>query len=124
MDKNVSGRIQAPRPGGGRTSLGPPKEPTHHELRQAVAIPPLLLREGHHAEGCRRTLRLPLHKPRRDMPVQSQPYPHSVRSTTTQPIEYLCQFTQGFEQTIASYPFTEHNSCHTKTQIVTPIQQQ
>ena len=38
--------------------MGHPEEPTSHELRQALPLSALLLREGHHAEGRRRTLRL------------------------------------------------------------------
>lgn len=42
---------------GGKT-LGHPEEPTGHELRQAVTLVEVLLREGNHAEGCRGAVRL------------------------------------------------------------------
>jgi len=46
--------------GAGGAEMGRSEEPTGNELRQAEPVTSLLLRERHHAEGRRRTLRLPV----------------------------------------------------------------
>ena len=42
----------------GGAAVGDSEEPARHELRQAEPLPTLLLREGDHAEGRRREIRL------------------------------------------------------------------
>lgn len=50
--------VQADGPGRGRPSLGHPQEQAQDELRKIVERPALLLRQKHHPQDCRQTLRL------------------------------------------------------------------
>jgi len=64
----------------GCAALGHTKEPTRDELRQAEPVSALLLREGNHAEGGWRALRVPVHlRPRgslhNGLPGQPAPRP-------------------------------------------------
>lgn len=64
-DDSVAGperrRIQNRRQPGGGPSVGPPKEPSAHELRQAVPESAAVLQKGHNAEDDTfATTRLPI----------------------------------------------------------------
>jgi hypothetical protein len=56
-----AGRVQDRRQPGRGPSLGPPQEPSRHELRQTVPEPATVLQKGHHAQdGTLATARLPV----------------------------------------------------------------
>jgi len=56
-----AGRVQNRRQPGRGPSVGPPQEPSRHELRQTVPESAAVLQKGHHAQdGTLATARLPV----------------------------------------------------------------